>query len=227
VSGPPEARPLPAGLDDPARAARLRTALVSDALDRLGVSGRCLGWDIVPLRPGTRLVGRAFPVACVPAPGRPRVPYRGLLEALDRIGPHQVFVLPTGRSTRAAVWGELLSHACSARGASGAVTDGLVRDAAAVRPLGFPVFARGTIPSDINGRLEVTGVAERAVIDGVEVERGCLLVGDDDGVVAVPPDLEDEVVEAALAKARAEDRFREAVAAGELPSVAYRRHRVL
>jgi Demethylmenaquinone methyltransferase len=205
----------------------LRTALLADVLDAMRRPGRCLGWDIVPLVPGMRLVGRAYTMSCERVSEPPEAPYQGLLRALDKVGPDDVLLIPANRANDVAVWGELVSHACRMRGAAGMVTDGLIRDAPQIRDLGFPVFARGTIPYDVNGRLEITGVGSTVAIDGVEIEHRSLVVGDDDGVVAVPPDLEAEAVAAALHKAQAESRFRDAVIAGELPSVAYERYGVL
>jgi len=216
-----------ADLPIPPDAATLTAALASDALDRLGRRNRCLGWDLVPLDPTSRIVGRAFPVTVEAVDRVPDVPYRGLLASLEGLGEGDVYVIPTRRSDRAAVWGELVSTAARARGAVGALTDGLVRDTAMVRSMGFPVIARGSIPSDTNGRLETIALAEAGVIDGVTITRGDLIVADGDGVVVIPADLVGEVVSLVQEKVRGEAAFRAAVAAGELPTVAFERYRVL
>jgi 4-hydroxy-4-methyl-2-oxoglutarate aldolase len=205
----------------------LRSAHVSDALDEIGRRCRCLGPKLVPLQPGSFLVGRAFPVDVARVDHAPEVPYVGLLRALDDIGQDDVYVISSGGATDVSLWGELLTTIASARGAAGAICDGYVRDAALIRAHGFPVFAHGTMPLDINGRLEVTGHGTPILVDGVEVALGELVVADDDGVVVVPLDVELEVVERATAKAGAEDGFRADVAAGMLPSRAYEIHRVL
>ncbi len=215
------------GLDLTALSASLTSALVADSMDALGLGVQCLGWDIGPLQPHDVLVGRAFTVHQVEVDDPPVVPYRGLLRMLEEIGPGEVFVIPTGRSTRAAVWGELVSTAAQFKGAAGALTDGLVRDSNKVRALGFPVFSRGTIPLDTNGRLEITGLASDALIDGVRIRRGDLIIGDADGVVVVPWTAAVEVVAHARAKLRGEVQFRRAVSDGVPPSVAFERFRVL
>jgi 4-hydroxy-4-methyl-2-oxoglutarate aldolase len=211
----------------PAQASLLRSALVSDALDAIGCRDRSLGPKFSPLQPGKVLVGRAFPVSVVPVDGAPDVPYAGLLRALDAIGQGDIYVVSSGGAAGVALWGELLSTIAIARGAVGAVCGGYVRDSAQIRALGFPVFAHGTVPLDINGRLEVTGHESPIEIDGVRVAPGELIVADDDGVVVVPCEVEGDVVERATAKAGAEDGFRADVAAGMLPSRAYEIHRVL
>lgn len=205
----------------------LTSALVADSMDALGLRPACLGWDIAPLHSGDTLVGRAFIVHQIEVDAPPAKPYQGLLRAIEAIGSDEVFVIPTGRSTRAAVWGELVSTASRHRGAAGALTDGLVRDAAKVRALGFPVFARGTMPLDTNGRLEITGIATDATIDDVHIHRGDLVVGDADGVVIVPWEAAAEVVAQAQSKSQGEAEFRRAVSNGTAPSVAFERYRVL
>jgi len=204
----------------------LRTALLSDALDRAGRRRQCLEPDVVQLS-GDRIEGRAFPLVLERASRPAETPYRGLLAALDAIPAGAVIVVPGGRAVDAALFGELMATACLARGGAGAVCQGYVRDLPEVRALGFSLFGCGTVPYDLDGRLEVVGHGEAVEVDGVLVEPGALVVGDEDGVVIVPPDVEAEVVAAAAEKASREDEFRAAVAAGMLPSEAYERFGVL
>jgi 4-hydroxy-4-methyl-2-oxoglutarate aldolase len=203
-----------------------RTSLLSDALDRAGRRNQCLGPDIVPLS-GEHLQGRAFPFVLqrVDRPAEPS--YRGLLAALDAVPANSVVVIPGGRATDAALFGELMATACLARGAAGAVCEGFVRDLDDVRALGFPLFACGTVPYDMDGRLEVVGHDRPVEIDGVTIEPGVLIVADEDGVVVVPHDVEEEVLAAAADKAAKESGFKEAVASGLSPSEAYERFGVL
>jgi 4-hydroxy-4-methyl-2-oxoglutarate aldolase len=79
-------------------------------------------------------------------------PYALEIEALDSVLPGEVVVVGTGESKRNAPWGELLSTAAMARGARGAVIDGLIRDVKKAIALGFPVFAAGIKPVDSRGR---------------------------------------------------------------------------
>jgi regulator of RNase E activity RraA len=205
----------------------LRSALVADALDAVGHRKQCFGGGIFPLQSNIVLVGRAFTVSAIPAEAPARPPYVGLLKALGEIRAGQVFVYPTSRSDRAAVWGELVSASCVAKGVAGIVTDGLVRDAARIRQLGFPVFCRGTLPYDVNGRLEVVDHGQVVEVDGVRIAPGDLVVADDDGIAVVPVDVEVEVIERALAKDALERRFREAVEHGASAQLAFERFDVL
>jgi 4-hydroxy-4-methyl-2-oxoglutarate aldolase len=204
----------------------LRTSLLSDALDRAGRRRQSLAPDIVPLS-GGRLEGRAFPFVLERASRPAETPYVGLLRALDAVPTGAVVVVPGGRVTDAALFGELMATACLARGATGALCEGYVRDLPEVRLLGFPLFGCGTVPYDMDGRLEVVGHGEPVEIDGVLVEPGALVVGDEDGVVVVPPAVEAEVVAAAREKGARESEFRVAVAAGMPAGEAYERFGVL
>jgi 4-hydroxy-4-methyl-2-oxoglutarate aldolase len=208
-------------------AATLNAALVSDALDALGRWHRCLPPELSALDRGGVVVGRAFPVTVARPSIVPNVPYVGLLAALDEIAEGDVYVISSGGARDVALWGELLATIAIARGVAAAVCDGYIRDASRIRRLGFPVYARGTVPLDIHGRFEVVGHGAPLVIEGVEIERGDLIVADDDGVVVVPQDVEADVVASAIAKANAEDGFRADVAARMPPSEAWAKHRVL
>lgn len=205
----------------------LRSPLVSDALDKLDRRAQSLGPGLTPLEQDTVLVGRAFPVETVAVDSAPDVPYVGLLAALDALSPEDVFVISSGGSPDAALWGELLSTACLASGGAGVVCDGFVRDTAAVRALGFPCFSRGTVPADIDGRFEVVSHGNPLVIDDVTIRRGDLIVADVDGVVVVPSELHEPVVAAVLEKAASESMFRQAVVDGMKPSEAFARFGVL
>jgi regulator of RNase E activity RraA len=206
---------------------RLRAALVCDALDTVGLRSQSLGADIKSLSGKGVLVGHAFTVSTEVVEAVPVAEYVGLTAALDALARGDVYVMATGRSDKYAAWGELVSIAAAARGAVGMVTDGLVRDAEQIEGLGFPVFARGTTPVDINGRAEVIGHGRPITIDGVSIEAGDLVVADRDGVVVVPTAVRDDVISLATNQGLAERRFRKALATGMSASEAFARFHVL
>ena len=205
-------------LEDLTRDRELRTALVADALDGLGLGGRCFGHDIRALSGSGVLVGRAVTAVAIDLADRAATtaddPYGGLKETLQGLGPRDILVLATKRSDHYAAWGELVSMAASAQGALGFVSDGLVRDLDQVRRLGFPVFARGTSPTDIAGRAILSAVGAPVVIDAVSVATGDLVVADADGVVIVPEAAVADVLTGAGVRAAAERMFHEALAGG-------------
>lgn len=204
-----------------------RSALVSDALDALGLRRHTLGPQIRPICGTELIVGRALPVRAVPGCTAPGAEYRGLLRALDTIETGQVVVIATDRCDEAAVWGELCHTALAAAGGLGVVTDGLVRDTSMLRSASAVIHARGTSPADIAGRVVFETVGEPVEIDGVNVAAGDLVVADLDGVAIAPAAFADDAVKAALVKAATESSFRDAVRAGMAPGEAFERFGVL
>jgi regulator of RNase E activity RraA len=136
-------------------------------------------------------------MASYPVDRLPDKPYAKEMEALDTLVEGDVAVLATNGDVTAAVWGELLSIAACAKGARGAVLDGLTRDASRIKDLNFPVFAQGVSAYDSLGRSEVTGYDIPIECDGVTVQSGDIVFGDYDGVVIIPR----AVLPAALEKA--------------------------
>src|SRR3984957_3443631 len=130
----------------------LYTAVIADSLDELGYRQQAMREDLRPLFPNTCFAGWARTVACVDMFHVPDDPYTKEIEAVDSILAGEVVVVSTAESRRNAPWGELLSTAARARGARGAVVDGLVRDVRKIEDLEFPVFARGIKPVDSKGR---------------------------------------------------------------------------
>jgi regulator of RNase E activity RraA len=130
----------------------LYTAVISDALDDMGIRDRAFKEHLRPVSPDLVFAGWARTVVCMDMHYMHPEPYALEIEALDSVLPGEVVVVGTGESKRNAPWGELLSTAAMARGARGAVIDGLIRDVKKAIALGFPVFAAGIKPVDSRGR---------------------------------------------------------------------------
>src|SRR6185437_10798535 len=165
---------------------RLYAAVVSDILDDLGHRDHALDPAIRPLSRGEVIAGPANPCLVTESHQIPAEPYTGEIGALDDIRPGEVILVAAGGSARAACWGELFSAAARARGARGTLIDGYCRDARQIAALGYPVWSRGTLPLDCKGRTAVTTWRQPAVIGGLPVQPGDLVVADDDGAVVIP-----------------------------------------
>jgi 4-hydroxy-4-methyl-2-oxoglutarate aldolase len=208
-------------------AGRLYAAVVSDILDDLGHRDHVLDPAIRPFGAGEVIAGAANPFLVAEIDEIPAEPYTGEIAALDDIRPGEVILVAAGGSARAACWGELFSTAARARGANGTLIDGYCRDARLIAALGYPVWCRGMLPLDCKGRTAVTGWRQPAVVGGLPVRPGDLVVADADGAVVVPAELADETVRRALAKASKEDGLRDALEAGSTLRAAYDRFGVL
>jgi regulator of RNase E activity RraA len=205
-------------------AGRLSTAVVSDILDDLGHRDHVLDPAIRPLGDAVVVAGWANPFLVAEVDEIPADPYTGEIAAMDGIAPGDVVLVAAGGSARAACWGELFSTAALARGT---LIDGYCRDAQVIAALGYPVWCRGLLPLDVKGRLAVTAWREPAVVGGLTVRPGDLVVADADGAVVVPARLADEAVGRALDKVSKENRVREALAEGSTLRSAYDRFGVL
>ncbi|MEU8824891.1 fumarylacetoacetate hydrolase family protein [Streptomyces sp. NPDC048636] len=134
--------------------------------------------------------------------------------AIEEVRPGHVLVMDARRDPTAGTIGDILALRARRRGAAGVVTDGALRDSAAIAGLGLPVYAAGSHPS-VLGRRHVpwdTGVP--IACGGALVQPGDLVVGDADGVIVVPPDLADELIADCREQERQERFITEQVAAG-------------
>lgn len=133
--------------------------------------------------------------------------------ALNRVKPGDVIVVDAGGDLTNAIVGELmLSHAQQV-GCAGMIINGAVRDSGWIRANSFPVYAAGVThrgpyksgPGEVNCTI---------AIDGMVIEPGDLIVGDDDGFVCVPYNLTEEVFAAADKKQQGEAKTMAAIKAG-------------
>ncbi len=211
------------------RLQQVYVAVVSDALDALGYRHQVMAARIRPLYPEARIAGRAHPVFFRPAekiPSREEYHYVEI-EALDSLQPGEIYVAALGDAPPCAIWGELFSTAAKARGATGAVVDGPLRDAEKIVLIPFPVFAAGFCPSDAAGRAEAVAHNVPIVCGGVLVHPGDYLLADYDGVVVIPQQLIEAVLQPAEAKVHGENTVRQELAAGERVRTVFNRHGIL
>ena len=110
----------------------------------------------------------------------------GMLEAIDQGSTDSVYVMVLEDGENIAGMGGLMGTAMAARGYSGAVIDGGVRDVAYLRKIGFPVFATGIVPSTSVRHYRFAGAQIPVVCNGVPVNPGDIVVADSDGVAVVP-----------------------------------------
>jgi regulator of RNase E activity RraA len=198
--------------------AAFSAATISDALDRIGRPGALSG--IAPLSDGVRLCGRAFTVRYVPAGSPPGT----VGDYLDDVAPGDVVVLDNDGRTDCTVWGDILTATAAARGIGGTVIDGVCRDVRRALGESYPIYSRGRFPRTGKDRVEVAEVGGPVGVGGVQVRPGDLLVGDADGVVAVPREVEERVAGICAAVAASEDAILAEVLAGSRLADARRRH---
>ncbi|OGQ78719.1 MAG: diguanylate cyclase [Deltaproteobacteria bacterium RIFCSPLOWO2_12_FULL_60_19] len=180
---------------------KLSAAAVSDALDRLGLHGACLG--IASLAVGNRMVGRAFTIKYIPVGS-----VKGTVgDYIDDVTPGDVIVLDNSGRLDCTVWGDILTAIAHKRGIAGTVIHGVCRDVARSFELRYPIFSRGRFMRTGKDRVQVEGTNVPVSLGDVQVRPGDILIGSDDGVVVVPQDREEEVLALAQSISQAEDRI--------------------
>jgi 5-oxopent-3-ene-1,2,5-tricarboxylate decarboxylase/2-hydroxyhepta-2,4-diene-1,7-dioate isomerase len=206
-------------LDDDTRERLTRVAVAT-----LSAQLRKRGYDAVsidgvhPLVPGQRLVGTARTLRFVPY--RPDLfashggGYNAQKRAMDTVDPGEVLVMEARQDPTAGTLGDILALRALVRGAAGIVTDGAARDSAAVAATGLAVFTSGQHPA-VLGRRHVPWETDVTIAcGGATVQVGDVIVGDDDGVLVIPPALVAEVLADAERQEREEAWIAERVAQG-------------
>src|SRR5688500_8592753 len=166
--------------------AKMVTPHLSDSMERLYAGGP----QLRPMYKGATLAGPAFTVKT--APGDNLLVHK----ALDLARPGDVVVVDAGGFPDHAIIGELMAAHARQRGVAGLVIWGAIRDSAELGAGSYPVFAcavthRGPYkdgPGEINVPISIGGMA---------VSPGDIIVGDSDGLVAVPQTLADQVLASA------------------------------
>ena len=189
------------------RLGRLDACAVSDALDKLALTGVVTG--IQRLTTDRRISGRVVTVKLEKDDGRPAAARHLGTTAIEAAQAGDVIVLEQRSGVDAACWGGNLSLAAQLRGVSGVVIDGPARDADEARGYGFTVFARSATSRTARGRIVETGTNVPITIGDVQVSPGDYVVADGSAVVFVTAGDIERVLDAAEIVA---DRERQMVA---------------
>ena len=190
------------------RASVLDTATLSDALDKVGLNGQCT--DISPRDPGFRMAGRAFTLLYGPADTPPGT----VGDFVDDVPDGSVIVLDNRGRKDVTVWGDILTEIAHRRKLAGTAINGINRDVALCRELGYPVFSLANWMRTGKDRVQVEATGVPVDLGGVRVAPGDLLRGDADGVVVLPQSREDEILAIAEETHEAEEHIREAIRGG-------------
>jgi regulator of RNase E activity RraA len=188
-----------------ARFRDIPVANVSDVMSRMTAGGSRLR----PMHAGGVLAGPALTVKS--RPGDNLMAHA----ALNRAQKGDVLVIDAGGNQTNSIMGELMFTYAEKIGLAGVIIDGAIRDYGWVRRSRFPVFAAGVTHrgpyKDGPGELNVP-----IAVDGMVIEPGDLMLGDEDGVLCVPFDQAEAVHAAALAKHLAEEKTMSSTLAGNV-----------
>lgn len=165
---------------------RVEVASVSDALEQLTGKRLYMSHHMQPIFTA-KFAGFARTVQLKKDEGnKDPGALTGMLAAIDEGSRDSVYVMSVEDGADIAGMGGLMGTAMAARGYSGAIIDGGVRDVAYLRKIGFPVYATGIVPSTSVHHYRFSGGQIPISCDGVTVNPGDIIVADSDGVVVVP-----------------------------------------
>lgn len=190
-----------AGLDTPA---------ISDAIDKLGLPGQCLG--IMPLGNYSQLiVGPAFTVQYVSASTPPGT----VGDFIDDVLPGDVVVIANDGRTDCTVWGDIMTQYSLAKGIAATVIDGVCRDVNKALDENYPIFSKGRFMRTGKDRVQVVSVNQPVSIGTARVCDRDIVIADANGVLVVPLDRVHEVAATARRIEEVESRIRSAIGLGK------------
>ncbi|GAB3354125.1 fumarylacetoacetate hydrolase family protein [Amycolatopsis echigonensis] len=203
----------------------LKTKLTSVGTATLSAQLRKNGYNHVSIdglgstRPDTKLVGRARTLRYVPFREDLFKTHGGGFNAqkraIDSLNPGDVLVMEARGEKGTGTIGDILALRAQVRGAAGIVTDGGVRDLAAVAALDIPTYHSGPHPAVLGRRHVPWDIDVTIACGGATVQPGDVIVGDSDGVLVIPPQLAEKIADAAIEQERQETFIAEQVANGE------------
>lgn len=199
---------------DPATVRGLQAAGCATVHEAQGRTG-FVGTTFRPIQVDVRLAGSAVTVSCHPGDNLM------IHAAVEWCEPGDILVVTNTAPSTHGMFGELLATSLAHRGVTGLVIDAGVRDTSELRRMGFPAWSQhvscqGTVKAS-PGSVNVP-----VVLGGVLVEPGDVVVADDDGVVVVPRQTSDLILDACLEREAKEAATRARLADGELGIDMYR-----
>lgn len=181
------------------------TPHVSDNMNRLNA----VDSSIRPIHQSGKLVGAAFTVKT--RPGDNLLVHK----AIDMAGPNDVIVVDAGGEVTNAIMGEIMARIAKKRGIEGFVINGAIRDSKEINEMNYPIYAKGIIhrgpykdgPGEINVPIQLGGVV---------VNPGDIILGDMDGIVVVPIESADDIINEVYATMKMEEKMMKEIEEGTI-----------
>jgi regulator of RNase E activity RraA len=173
----------------------LTTTEIADALDACGIEGALLRIQSLT---GLQCFGEAYTVKYAPYESKPD-DFMPAADYIDEVPPGSILVIDNQGIDDCTVWGNILTEMALIKGLAGTVVHGMVRDIAKINALKYPLFACGVYMR--SGKNRVYKVKAQCTLDinGVMINPGDMILGDENGVVCIPKHLLQEVLDKAEA----------------------------
>lgn len=203
------------------------SAVLQDVMDGMGYRIQCMDPAIKPLDPSMRAWGEALTIYVEAVADIPDQPFQKEMELIDSANEGHIIVGQCNTRELSAMWGGLLSNAAVGRKMSGVIIDGGARDYHEIMELGFPTFCRGLSPYDSLGRMDGKEYDIPIECGRIRVNPGDLIFADIDGIVVVPQEIVEEVIEKAWEKVQGESKVRDELRSGAGVEATFKKYGIL
>lgn len=167
------------------------TAELSDALDACGVEGALL--HIKPLSPGVKLIGPAYTIK-FSLNQEKLISFQNAASYIDVIPANSVIVIDNEGRNECTAWGAILTEVALHKEIAGTVVNGAVRDAQFIREVQYPVFCTGVYMRSGKNRIHKISEQKPLTINAVTINPGDIIFGDENGVLVIPQQLVDDII---------------------------------
>ena len=206
------------------RLSKCYTGVVHDVLRKMGYRDFTFPPRLRPILPAQSMAGPAFTILGKVDPTAD--PHETLLAwtgLLSQCPEGHIWTCQPNDNTIAHM-GELSAETLMDKGVRGAVADGMVRDVNFLLDMGFQTWCSGHTPRDIVGWWLPAAANVPIRIGEVDIEPGDYLVGDRDGLIRVPQNIVEEVIEKCEIDISTESEIRKEIKSGMDPQQAYLKH---
>lgn len=198
------------------RYSKLYTAAIHDILHDMDLNHQWLGPDIVCKTVDIQnriIAGTAFTVQWIfdPLPDERDKPAAKMVQSYPEDG---IIVVDAGADQISGFWGELATTICQKNGVRGAVINGGAKDTGIIKTMGFPIFCKFTSPVDGFYRSRLRGWQIPIWINEILIRPGDMIVGDNDGVLAIPQEIAEKVLYEAERRVQEETQTRKLLKQG-------------
>jgi CMP-N-acetylneuraminic acid synthetase len=180
----------------------LNSALLSDVMDDLGINGFIRDFKLN--LENKKIMGRAKTLKIrLLKEGESLEGIYSALNSYETIVPNDIIIVEN-EAGEYAYFGNLNANLAINRGAIGTIIDGKTRDYTDVKNLDYPVFSKGYVSKDVKGRATMESFNKKIKIQNIEIRPGDLIFADIEGIIIIPKEKEQEVINKALKSLKVE-----------------------
>jgi len=197
------------------------TGAVYDVLRNMGYSNNVLQNNIRPMVNHQKIAGKIFTIEGEINTSLDK--HTSLLkwcEMLSAVPSDTVLICQPNDQTMAYM-GELSAETLAFKKVRGYIVDGGCRDGAFIEKIGWPVFCKYFTPKDIVSSWATTALGKIIEIEGVQIRTNDYVLADRDGIVIIPEEIINEVVEETEKVMKTENLVRKSILQGVDPVKAY------